>query len=74
VLRKLNIPSFPLGEIEAQLTMHNDNNFYKLHNDSGSPDTATRFLLTFTISIESQKVFQVANCRFMTAKSRTTFM
>ena len=43
VLRKLNIHSFPLGEIEAQLTMHNDNNFYKLHNDSGSPDTATRF-------------------------------
>ena len=43
VLRKLNIPAFSLGDIEAQLTMHNDNNFYKLHNDSGSPDTATRF-------------------------------
>jgi SM-20-related protein len=43
VLRKLNIPAFPLGDIEAQLTMHNDNNFYKLHNDSGSPDTASRF-------------------------------
>ncbi|WP_293330350.1 2OG-Fe(II) oxygenase [Microcoleus sp. CAWBG58] len=43
VLRKLNIPEFALGDIEAQLTMHNDNNFYKLHNDSGSPDTASRF-------------------------------
>ncbi len=43
VLRKLNLPSFTLGDIEAQLTLHNDNNFYKLHNDSGSPDTATRF-------------------------------
>ncbi len=43
VLRKLNISSFSLGDIEAQLTLHNDNNFYKLHNDSGSPDTATRF-------------------------------
>jgi SM-20-related protein len=43
VLRKLNIPSFALGDIEAQLTLHNDNNFYKLHNDSGSPDTASRF-------------------------------
>ncbi|MEG4286977.1 2OG-Fe(II) oxygenase [Microcoleus sp. A006_D1] len=43
VLRKLNLPSFALGDIEAQLTLHNDNNFYKLHNDSGSPDTATRF-------------------------------
>jgi SM-20-related protein len=43
VLRKLNLPSFAIGEIESQLTMHNDNNFYKLHNDSGSPDTASRF-------------------------------
>ncbi len=43
VLRKLNLPSFSVGDIETQLTMHNDNNFYKLHNDSGSPDTATRF-------------------------------
>ncbi|NJK65526.1 MAG: proline hydroxylase [Microcoleus sp. SU_5_3] len=43
VLRKLNLTSFAIGEIESQLTMHNDNNFYKLHNDSGSPDTATRF-------------------------------
>jgi SM-20-related protein len=43
VLRKLNLPSFTIGEIESQLTMHNDNNFYKLHNDSGSPDTASRF-------------------------------
>ncbi len=43
VLHKLNFPSFSLGDIETQLTMHNDNNYYKLHNDSGSPDTATRF-------------------------------
>jgi SM-20-related protein len=43
VLRKLNLTSFAIGEIESQLTMHNDNNFYKLHNDSGSPDTASRF-------------------------------
>lgn len=43
VLRKLNLPSFSMGNIETQLTMHNDNNYYKLHNDSGSPDTATRF-------------------------------
>ncbi|MFM9266712.1 2OG-Fe(II) oxygenase [Tychonema sp. BBK16] len=43
VLRKLNLPSFSMGNIETQLTMHNDNNYYKLHNDSGSPETATRF-------------------------------
>ncbi len=44
VLSKLNMEAFPLGEIESQLTMHNDGNFYKVHNDNGSPDTATRAL------------------------------
>lgn len=34
------------GAIEAQLTSHNDNNFYKVHNDNGSADTAHR-VLTF---------------------------
>jgi SM-20-related protein len=43
VLRKLNIPSFLIGDIEAQLTMHNNANFYKMHNDNGSPDTSSRF-------------------------------
>lgn len=42
VFRKLQLPSFPIAEIEAQLTSHNDGNYYKIHNDSGSPDTATR--------------------------------
>lgn len=44
VLSKLDIPSFSIADIESQLTVHNDNNFYKLHNDNGSPDTATRVL------------------------------
>lgn len=44
VLRQLNLPVFQASEIETQLTSHNDGNFYKLHNDSGSPDTATREL------------------------------
>ena len=44
VLQKLNIPVFTPSEIETQLTSHNDGNYYKLHNDSGSPDTATREL------------------------------
>jgi Rps23 Pro-64 3,4-dihydroxylase Tpa1-like proline 4-hydroxylase len=42
VFRKLQFPSFPIAEIEAQLTSHNDGNYYKIHNDNGSPDTATR--------------------------------
>jgi Rps23 Pro-64 3,4-dihydroxylase Tpa1-like proline 4-hydroxylase len=44
VLAHLGLPAFPIGQIEAQLTAHNDGNFYKIHNDNGSPDTATREL------------------------------
>lgn len=44
VLSKLKMEPFTIGEIESQLTMHNDGNFYKIHNDNGSPDTATRVL------------------------------
>lgn len=44
VLQRLNLPVFTASEIEVQLTAHNDGNYYKLHNDSGSPDTATREL------------------------------
>ena len=42
VFRKLNLSPFPIAEIESQLTSHNDGNYYKVHNDNGSPDTATR--------------------------------
>lgn len=41
------------GNIEAQLTSHNDNNFYKVHNDNGSPDTAQR-VLTFVYYFHRQ--------------------
>jgi SM-20-related protein len=43
VCKALNL-KFAIGNIEAQLTAHNDGNYYKIHNDSGSPDTATREL------------------------------
>lgn len=39
------LPCAALGQtIEAQLTAHNDGNYYKVHNDNGSPDTARREL------------------------------
>jgi SM-20-related protein len=33
-----------IGEIECQLTASNDGDFFRLHNDAGSPDTASRLL------------------------------
>ena len=41
------------GQIEAQLTSHNDQNFYKVHNDNGSADTAHR-VLTFVYYFHGQ--------------------
>ena len=44
IFSKLGMASFPVSQIECQMTSHNDGNYYKVHNDNGSPDTATREL------------------------------
>lgn len=44
VISKLGLPPFSASQIETQMTSHNDGNYYKIHNDNGSPDTATREL------------------------------
>jgi SM-20-related protein len=41
-LRALAVPPFHVAKIEAQLTAHNDGDYFKVHPDSGSEDTATR--------------------------------
>ncbi len=43
-LRTLELFPFSVSHIEAQLTAHNDGNYYKIHNDNGSSNTATREL------------------------------
>jgi SM-20-related protein len=42
VIANLGIPPFTLNYIESQLTAHNDGNYYKIHNDNGSPETSLR--------------------------------
>jgi SM-20-related protein len=44
VVRELRMAPFQVSQIEAQLTAHNDGQFYKIHNDNGSADSATREL------------------------------
>lgn len=44
VVQQFGIAPFQLTSIESQLTAHNDGQFYKVHNDNGSQDTATREL------------------------------
>jgi SM-20-related protein len=38
------IGELPVGDIECQLTASNDGDFFRLHNDNGSPDTLPRLL------------------------------
>jgi len=38
----LGLGTFPIGDIECQLTAHNDGHYFRLHNDNGSPDTLAR--------------------------------
>ncbi|ELS31774.1 MULTISPECIES: 2OG-Fe(II) oxygenase [Pseudanabaena] len=44
IIKHLDINNFAIGQIESQLTAHNHGNFYKIHNDSGSPEDESRIL------------------------------
>lgn len=44
IIVHLGINNFAIGKIESQLTAHNHGNYYKIHNDNGSPDSASRVL------------------------------
>ena len=44
VLSQLKLPPFTESHIEVQLTAHNDGHYFKVHNDNGSPNVATREL------------------------------
>lgn len=57
ILNKLNLPLFSASQIETQLTAHNDGNYYKVHNDNGSPETATRELTYVYYFYQEPKAF-----------------
>ncbi len=59
----LNLEEFPIGQIEAQLTAHNHGNFYRIHNDNGSPDTADRVLTYVYYFFRQPKSFQGGELR-----------
>jgi SM-20-related protein len=44
IISKLGLMPFSVSQIESQMTAHNDGNYYKIHNDNGSSETATREL------------------------------
>lgn len=44
IMGALGVRPQAIGQIECQLTAHNDGHFYKLHNDNGTPGTRARIL------------------------------
>ena len=63
VIQQLQIPTFTVSQIEAQLTAHNHGNFYKIHNDNGSPDAATRELTYVYYFYRQPKAFSGGELR-----------
>ncbi|NJK28247.1 MAG: proline hydroxylase [Coleofasciculaceae cyanobacterium SM2_3_26] len=73
VLEILELPPFSVTQIEAQLTAHNDGNFYKLHNDSGSKDTANRELTYVYYFYQEPKPFTGGELRIYDSRIRNNY-
>ena len=63
LMAELQIPRFDIGDIEVQVTAHGDGNYFKLHNDSGSPDAATRGLTYVYYFFNEPKAFSGGELR-----------
>jgi len=44
LVRELEMPLFPVGRVESQLTASNDGHYYRVHCDSGNDGTVDRFI------------------------------
>lgn len=68
ILAKLQTQEFPIGSIEAQLTAHNDGEYFKLHNDNGVEAVFSR-ILTFVYYFHQQpKAFTGGELRIYDGK------
>ncbi|WP_254173499.1 2OG-Fe(II) oxygenase [Planktothrix pseudagardhii] len=63
ILTQLNLSPFTISQVEMQLTAHNDSCFYKIHNDSGSPETNTRIISYVYYFYKEPKNFSGGNLR-----------
>jgi Rps23 Pro-64 3,4-dihydroxylase Tpa1-like proline 4-hydroxylase len=44
IFSKLGLPDFSIAHLETQLTAHNDGDYYRVHNDSGTTESSDRIL------------------------------
>lgn len=73
VLTKLDLPLFLISQIESQLTAHNDGHYYRIHNDNGSPDTASRVLTYIYYFYREPKPFSGGELRLYDSKVENNF-
>ncbi|MCS6959777.1 MAG: 2OG-Fe(II) oxygenase [Pseudanabaenaceae cyanobacterium SKYGB_i_bin29] len=74
VLTYLQHPYFEVSTIECQLTMHNDGNYYRIHNDNGSPDCATRVLTYVYYFYREPKGFTGGELRLYNMKEENGYL
>lgn len=64
VRRELDIPHFPLGTIERQLTRHRDGGFFGPHRDDNLPGTDGARMVTFVFYVHAEpKAFEGGELR-----------
>lgn len=73
VFTKVEMTLFPISQIEAQLTGHNDGNYYKIHNDNGSPDTASREFTYVYYFYREPKAFTGGELRIYDSKIENNY-
>ncbi|HAN74928.1 MAG TPA: hydroxylase [Planktothrix sp. UBA8402] len=74
VLTQLNFSPFTVSQIEMQLTAHNDGCFYKIHNDSGSPETNTRVISYVYYFNKQPKNFSGGNLRLYATEWNNSYV
>lgn len=63
VFAQLRVVPFSISQIETQITAHSDGNYYKIHNDNGSADTASRELTYVYYFNQEPKAFSGGELR-----------
>jgi SM-20-related protein len=73
IIQKLCESVFDVGKIEAQITSHNDGNYYMIHNDNGSPDTYSRELTFVYYFYQEPKQFSGGELLIYDSKIENNF-
>ena len=74
VLAQFGLAELPVTQIESQLTAHNNGHYYRVHNDSGSLDTASRELTYVYYFNREPKRFSGGELRIYDSRVENNFL